>query len=257
MYAPAIVERTLKSLQDRALSVTAWGDAQATKAMSLASTLFWAPLTVPYGVYQFSLGLYPVQEILLKPLLSLQASKTDGRLVTLVLTEADGTVVGRQPLWIGWKYDAAGIIELLEKHLVLQDKKLWVDSLGVCYQRLLSTAYVAVPETAQAKEFVLPLVTLAALVQPKEAPALDAALGAAEAATPSPDPPPPRKRSPGKFFVLPARAGGNHGSPARPGVLASHPLTINLSPGSTDIDSPASSPLSRSPVSSRFSPFKA
>ena len=34
----------------------------------------------------------------------------DGRLVTLVLTEADGTVVGRQALWVGWKYDAAGII---------------------------------------------------------------------------------------------------------------------------------------------------
>ena len=34
---------------------------------------------------------------------------------------------------------------------MLQDKKLWVDSLGVCYQRLLSTTYVAVPETAQAK----------------------------------------------------------------------------------------------------------
>ncbi len=34
---------------------------------------------------------------------------------------------------------------------MLQDKKLWVDSLGVCYQRLLSTAYVAVPEAAQAK----------------------------------------------------------------------------------------------------------
>lgn len=34
----------------------------------------------------------------------------DGRLVTLVLTEVDGTVVGRQPLWVGWKYDAAGII---------------------------------------------------------------------------------------------------------------------------------------------------
>ncbi|CAL8464187.1 g3722 [Coccomyxa elongata] len=226
--------------------------------MSLASTLFWAPLTVPYGVYQFSLGLYPVQELLLKPLLSLQASKTDGRLVTLVLTEEDGTVVGRQPLWVGWNYDAAGIIELLEKHLVLQDKKLWVDSIGVCYQRLLSTAYVAVPEAAQAKEFALPLVTLAALVQPKEAPALDAALGATEAATPSPDPPAPRKRSPGKFFVLPARAGGNgtHGSPARPGVLSSHPLNINLSPGSTDIDTPISSPLSHSTTSSRFSPFK-
>ena len=60
-----------------------------------------------------------------------------------------------------------------------------------------------------AADFVLPLVTLAALVQPKEAPALDAALGANEAATPSPDPAPPRKRSPGKFFVLPARAGGS------------------------------------------------
>lgn len=81
MYAPAIAERTLKSLQDRASSVTAWGDAQVAKAMSLASTLFWAPLTVPYGVYQFSLGLYPVQELLLKPLLSLQASKTVGLLL--------------------------------------------------------------------------------------------------------------------------------------------------------------------------------
>ncbi len=30
--------------------------------------------------------------------------------MTLVLTEADGTVVGRQPLWVGWKYDVAGII---------------------------------------------------------------------------------------------------------------------------------------------------
>ncbi|CAL8464198.1 g3733 [Coccomyxa elongata] len=233
--------------------------------MSLASTLFWAPLTVPYGVYQFSLGLYPVQELLLKPLLSLQASKTDGRLVTLVLTEEDGTVVGRQPLWVGWNYDAAGIIcaQSLGPYGCGQlswqsDKELWVDSLGVCYQRLLSTAYVAVPEAAQAKEFALPLVTLAALVQPKEAPALDAALGATEAATPSPDPPAPRKRSPGKFFVLPARAGGNgsDGSPARPGVLSSHPLNINLSPGSTDIDTPISSPLSHSTTSSRFSPFK-
>lgn len=81
MYAPAIVQRTLKSLHDRALSVTAWGDAQAAKAMSLASIVFWAPLTVPYGVYQFSLGLYPVQELLLKPLLLLQASKTVGLLL--------------------------------------------------------------------------------------------------------------------------------------------------------------------------------
>ena len=78
MYGPAIVKQTLNSLRDRASSVTAWGDAQAAKAMSLASTLFWAPLTVPYGVYQFGLGLYPVQELFLKPLLVLQASKTVG-----------------------------------------------------------------------------------------------------------------------------------------------------------------------------------
>ncbi len=78
MYAPAIVEKTLKNLQDRVSTVTSWGDAQAAKALSLASTLFWAPLTVPYGLYQFSLGLYPVQELLLKPILSLQTSKTVG-----------------------------------------------------------------------------------------------------------------------------------------------------------------------------------
>jgi len=41
--------------------------------------------------------------------------------------------------------------ELVEKHLQLQDKKMWVDGLGLCYQRLFSTAYVALPETAQAK----------------------------------------------------------------------------------------------------------
>lgn len=41
--------------------------------------------------------------------------------------------------------------ELVEKHLQLQDKKMWVDGLGLCYQRLFSTAYVALPETAKAK----------------------------------------------------------------------------------------------------------
>lgn len=76
MYAPAIVEKTLRTLQDRVSSLTSWGDAQAAKAMSLASSLFWAPITVPYGMYQFTLGLYPVQELILKPLLSLQAAKT-------------------------------------------------------------------------------------------------------------------------------------------------------------------------------------
>lgn len=75
----------------------------------------------------------------------------EGRLVTLVLTETDGTVLGRQPLWIGWNYDVAGIIELVEKHMQLQDKKVWVDGLGICYQRVFSTAYMALPETAQAK----------------------------------------------------------------------------------------------------------
>jgi hypothetical protein len=89
MYAPAIVERTLKSLQDRVSTITSWGDAQAAKAMSLTSTLFWAPLTVPYGVYQFSLGLYPVQELLLKPLLSLQAAKTVGLPTALLQRHLD------------------------------------------------------------------------------------------------------------------------------------------------------------------------
>ncbi len=41
--------------------------------------------------------------------------------------------------------------ELVEKHLQLQDRKVWVDGVGICYQRLFSTAYVALPETAQAK----------------------------------------------------------------------------------------------------------
>ncbi len=100
-------------------------------------------------------------------------------------------------------------------------------------------------------DFALPLVTIAALVQPRDPPGLDAT----EATTPASSPgAAPRKRmSPGKFFVLPAAGSA---APARPGTgaLASHPLNITLSPGSTDVDSPTSSPLSCSP--SRFSPFK-
>lgn len=94
--------------------------------------------------------------------------------------------------------------------------------------------------------------TLAALVQPRDLPSLDSALGS-DTRTPSPGV--PRKRSPGKFFVLPA-AGSAAARPGTAGPLASHPLNITMSPGSTDIDSPASSPLARSPTSSRFSPLK-
>jgi len=100
-------------------------------------------------------------------------------------------------------------------------------------------------------------VTLAALVQPRDLPSLDGALGSDPDSirTPSPGAPTPRKRSPGKFFVLPA-AGSAAARPGAAGPLASHPLNITMSPGSTDIDSPASSPLARSPTSSRFSPLK-
>lgn len=41
--------------------------------------------------------------------------------------------------------------ELVEKHLQLQDKKLWVDSLGIVNQRLFKTVYEALPEQAKAK----------------------------------------------------------------------------------------------------------
>lgn len=34
----------------------------------------------------------------------------DGRCVNLVLIEADGTVVGRQRLWVDWKYNVANIM---------------------------------------------------------------------------------------------------------------------------------------------------
>jgi hypothetical protein len=46
---------------------------------------------------------------------------------------------------------SCGPAELLEKHLLLQDKKLWVDSLGMVQQRLFQTVYLALPDNAQAK----------------------------------------------------------------------------------------------------------
>jgi hypothetical protein len=37
----------------------------------------------------------------------------DGRLVTLVLTESDGAVIGRQNVWVSWDYKVASIIGAL------------------------------------------------------------------------------------------------------------------------------------------------
>ena len=74
MYAPEMVQKAFSSLQARGKQVAEWGDAQASSVLSLASTALWAPLTVPLAVFHFSVGLYPVQTLLLKPLQYLQTS---------------------------------------------------------------------------------------------------------------------------------------------------------------------------------------
>ena len=61
--------------------------------------------------------------------------------------------------------------------------------------------------TAVLSDFALPLVTLAALVQPRQAP-LDAATLAAAASAASIPSPQKAQQSPGSFFVLPANATG-------------------------------------------------
>lgn len=76
MYSIPLINNTLQSLRKQVHDIATWGDAQATRALSLASTLFWSPVTVPFAVYQFSLSLYPTQALVLKPALALHASKT-------------------------------------------------------------------------------------------------------------------------------------------------------------------------------------
>jgi hypothetical protein len=116
-------------------------------------------------------------------------------------------------------------------------------------------------------------VTLAALVQPREA-----SFGAAAALPPaaSPGALSPAKggwKPAGSFFVLPANATGtqflqrcccmrekrrlSRGWAARAGNatagrLASHPINMQLSPGISDLDTPAGSPLA---ATSHASPF--
>lgn len=41
--------------------------------------------------------------------------------------------------------------ELLEKHLALQERKVWVDSLGACHLRLRGYTFEALPDAVQAK----------------------------------------------------------------------------------------------------------
>ena len=41
--------------------------------------------------------------------------------------------------------------DLLEKHLALQERKVWVDSLGACHLRLRGTTFEALPDAAEAK----------------------------------------------------------------------------------------------------------
>ena len=76
MYAQEMLQKAFGSLHLRGQQVMTWGDEQATKALSLASAALWAPVTVPIALFQFGVGLYPVQELLLKPLQYLQASST-------------------------------------------------------------------------------------------------------------------------------------------------------------------------------------
>jgi hypothetical protein len=76
MFSISLVKSIVQSLKKQAHDFASWGDAQATKALNIASAVLWAPVTVPYAAYQFSLSLYPVQAYVLKPALDLQVSKT-------------------------------------------------------------------------------------------------------------------------------------------------------------------------------------
>lgn len=49
--------------------------------------------------------------------------------------------------------------DLLEKHMALQERKLWVDSLGACHLRLRGTTFEALPDFAQAKGGLPPTAT--------------------------------------------------------------------------------------------------
>jgi hypothetical protein len=104
----------------------------------------------------------------------------------------------------------------------------------------------------------MPLVTVAALVQPRKV-TIDGPEQSPDAAATRKKQQP--QRSPGKFFVLPASGlgAGKGGLPTGAlAALASHPINLHASPGASDLDTPLSSPVFGSPSSGRvrFSPFK-
>ncbi len=87
MYAPEMLQKAFSSLQARGKQAAEWGDAQASRALSLASTALWAPLSIPLAAFRFSVGLYPVQTLLLKPLQYLQTSTSVCCHLSLVRSE--------------------------------------------------------------------------------------------------------------------------------------------------------------------------
>ena len=84
MYAPEALQKLFSGLHTRALQLASWGDATVARAVSVAFTAMRAPITVPMAVFHFSVGLYPVQCFILKPLQLLQVSVSVSDMLSLL-----------------------------------------------------------------------------------------------------------------------------------------------------------------------------
>ncbi|CAL5226976.1 g9862 [Coccomyxa viridis] len=241
----------------------------ARTAVGLAYDLFWAPVTVPKAVISIGLGLPPVRALVLTPLLLLHRSCTRGKLISFTLLDASGKVSYTQPVWAQWDYNVSSLLELLEKHLQLQNKEVWIESLGTKQKGIFQDSYTPLPLKSTVKgkslcvccllnagtKFALPYVTVAAMVEERPSAAAEvmltakAPLGLESSPDTSPDKPPGRSSK--EYFSLPADASFG----AKRLLLTSHPIPASLIDGSSDADSPTHSPMS-DPERLRFSPFK-